>query len=132
MLLTTIFALALVSAGQPAIDARTPADTDAIELDANMAPIFDKLDQNGSGYLEQPESPFVTMALIGPANPTGAKPAALLGDSTDPDQVAEFYKLADTDADGRISFREFHVWNSAQLAELGITGVLKLRPLPES
>lgn len=134
MSLAIVLALALVPASQPATEASTPAQPGEIRVNPNMAPIFDKLDENGSGYLEPPESPFVTMAIIDPTNPADPEITAVLGDSTDHEQVAEFYAEADTDGDGRVSFREFHVWNSARLAELGIDTsiVLKVRPLPES
>lgn len=62
-------ALALIRAGQPATAVRPSAEPVAIRLDIAMEPVFDKLDENRSGYLEQPESPFVTMALIEPADP---------------------------------------------------------------
>jgi DNA-binding CsgD family transcriptional regulator len=127
-------ALALIPAGQPATEATTPAEPGEIRVDSNMAPIFDKLDENRSGYLEPPESPFVAMAFIDPAIPADQATTAVLGDSTDADQIAEFYAEADTDSDGRVSFREFHVWNSANLAKLGIDNsiVLTVRPVPES
>lgn len=134
MSLTIAFALALTSAGQPGTEATKPADPGVIQIDTNMEPIFNKLDENGSGYLEQPESPFVAMAFIEPARHQDPETTAMLGDGTDPEQIAQFYAEADADRDGRISFREFHVWNSARLAELGIdtTIALKLRPQPES
>lgn len=134
MSLTIAFALALTSAGQPGNEATKPADPGVIQIDTNMEPIFNKLDENGSGYLEQPESPFVAMAVIDPARLEDPETMAVLGDGTDPEQIAQFYAEADTDGDGRISFREFHAWNSARLAELGIdtTIALKVRPVPES
>lgn len=54
--------------------------------------------------------------------------------SADPGQLARFYAEAGTDADGRVSFGEFHVWNSARLAEHGIdTSIaLQVTPLPGS
>lgn len=134
MSLSIAFVLALTSAGQPGAEATKPADPGVIQIDTNMEPIFNKLDENGSGYLEQPESPFVAMALIDPARHKDPETTAVLGDGTDPEQIAQFYTEADTDGDGRISFREFHVWNTVRLAELGIdtTMALKVRPVPES
>lgn len=133
--LAIIIALALVPADQPATDPNAPAEPGAIRLDTNMEPVFEKLDENRNGYLEQPESPFVALALIEPEGPAAPETKAVLGNRTsDPGQIARFYAEADTDADGRVSFREFHVWNSANLAKLGIeTSVaLKVTPVPGS
>lgn len=135
MSLAIVFALALALPGDPASEATPPpAQPSSIKLDTNMAPIFDHLDANRSGYLEAPEAPFVDMAIIDPARPGDDRSTAVLGDKTDPGQVARFYAEADTDGDKRVSFREFHVWNSAELNRLGIdTAIpLKVTPLPQS
>lgn len=128
-----ILALALAPSPETAPDTSPPA-APAIRLDSNMAPIFDKLDEDASGYLEQPESPFVTMAITDPAQPDAPDTASRLPPAVDPEPVAQFYAAADTDGDARVSFREFHVWNTARLAELGVdtSMALTLRPLPES
>lgn len=137
MSLAIVFALALALAlpGDPPPEvAPPPAQPTTIKLDTNMAPIFDHLDANRSGYLEAPEAPFVDMAIIDPARSGDDKTTAVLGDKTDPEQVARFYAEADSDGDKRVSFREFHVWNSAELKRLGIdTAIpLKVTPLPQS
>ncbi|UYV14556.1 LuxR C-terminal-related transcriptional regulator [Porphyrobacter sp. ULC335] len=109
-----------------------------IKIENNLEPIFDKLDANGSGYLESPESPFIDLALLDPAFPVEAgqdhNGNAVLGDGTDPAQVAEFYAASDTDDDGRVSFREYYTWSEARLAELGVevSSVLKALPAPKS
>jgi hypothetical protein len=129
MSLSVILALALATAPDT-----SPPAAPAIRLDSNMAPIFDKLDEDASGYLEQPESPFVTTAIIDPAQPDAPDTSARPGNAGDPEPVAQFYAAADTDGDTRVSFREFHVWNTARLAGLGVdtSMALTLRPLPES
>lgn len=134
MSLVTILALALAPLAQPAPQADAPAKAAVIKLNPDMTSVFDKLDADASGYLEGPESPFVAMAIIDPARPDEPESSAVLGDTTDPDQVARFYAEADTDGDGRVSFREFHVWNSARLAAVGVDTSLELRitPRPQS
>jgi DNA-binding CsgD family transcriptional regulator len=126
-------AAASAAAGASA-NADKPARAAVIKLDPDMTPVFDKLDENASGYLERPESPFVAMAILDSTQQDGPETSAILGDKTDPEQVARFYAEADTDGDGRVSFREFHVWNSAQLAALGIDTSLELKitPSPQS
>lgn len=133
MSLAIVLALVFVAAPQsdPATEPANEAGT--IELNPDVEPLFNYLDRDNSGYLENAESPFVDMAFVDPDNPT-EQSTAVLGDKTDPDQIAEFYAEADTDGDKRVSFREFYTWNKAHLAELGIEveSVLKLRPIPES
>jgi len=138
MSLAIIFALALITTNQPATQAPLAAKTNEITINTNIEPIFDLLDENASGYLENPESPFIELALLDPAYPVEAgenhNGNAVLGDGTDPAQVAEFYAGADTDGDCRVSFREYYRWSDAELAELGveITSVIKVLPAPES
>ncbi len=138
MLLLTVFVFALAPAQHPPINAVTPAETNLIELDHNSQRIFDRLDENESGFLEEPESPFVTLAFLDPEasfkNEEEMTGEAILGDPDDADQIAEFYATADTDDDGRVSFREYYVWSEAHLAELGIeiSSVLRVVPAPES
>ncbi|WP_301749735.1 LuxR C-terminal-related transcriptional regulator [uncultured Erythrobacter sp.] len=137
MSLALIVALAL-SAPHTAPDGTQPAASAEIALDNNLEPNFAQLDANGSGYLEGPESPFVELALLDTAFPVepGAdhNGNAILGDGRDPAQVAEFYAAADTDADGRVSFREYYAWSVAQLDQLGVevTMVVKALPDPQS
>ena len=116
-----------------------------------LSSIFDELDKDDSGFLELPESPFVTLLFQdrNPAGESGAEKAivfddlkpgeamtgtAIFGDATDPEQLAEFYEAADTDGDGRISFREYYNWQRVQLAELGIefSSVLKIQQPSEN
>ena len=146
MFLTAVLAAALTPAS-PAPEATDVADqAREIEIDGNAERIFDELDKDHSGFLESPESPFVT--LVFEDRDTGAEQAmafedrepgkqlaeaftgtAVLGAADDPEQLAAFYDDADTDGDGRISFREYHGWSRARLAELGIeiSTVLKIQ-----
>ena len=153
MLLTLVLAVALAPAS-PSSEATEVADqTREIELDGDLERIFDELDRNASGFLEAPESPFVTLtfedrdsgtgteiggtekAMVFQDRAPGEKLAealtgtVVLGAADDPEQLAAFYDEADTDGDGRISFREYHSWSRASLAELGIerTSVLKIQ-----
>ena len=118
--------------------ATPPAGQTDIVLNNNLEPIFTQLDANASGYLEGSESPFVELALLDKAFPVepGAdhNGNAILGDGRDPAQVAAFYAAADTDADGRVSFREYYAWSVAQLDQLGVevTMVVKALPDPQS
>lgn len=134
MSLAIVFALALTAGGEPAANPTPPAKSGEIALDSNLEPIFDQLDENGSGFLESPESPFVTLAFINPDYPEDGPGTAVLGDGTDPAQVSEFYGVADTDMDDRVSFREYYIWSRNQLAAMGIETSMILRtvPAPES
>jgi len=131
MSLAIVLALALAPVAQTAPTSDSPVRAAGIKLNPDMTPVFDKLDEDANGYLEQPESPFVAMAILDPAQPNGPESSTILGDRTNPEQAARFYAEADTDNDGRVSFREFHVWNSAQLAALGIDTSMVLKVIPE-
>ena len=158
MLLALVLAVALAPAS-PSSQATDVADrTREIELDGNLETVFDELDENASGFLEMPESPFVTLTFqdreSSTATETGGTEKAMvfedrapgeklaealtgtvvLGAADDPEQLAAFYNEADTDGDGRISFREYHGWSRARLAELGIerTSVLKIQQPSEN
>jgi DNA-binding CsgD family transcriptional regulator len=130
MSLAVVLALVLASP-----DAAPTAESADIAIGGNLEPIFDQLDTNSSGYLESPESPFVELALFDTAYPVepGAdhNGNAILGDSSDPEQVAEFYAAADTDADGRVSFREYYAWSVEQLDQLGVEVRMVVKALPD-
>lgn len=131
MSLAIVLALALTTGGAPsAVDAPRGKPVE-IAIDSNLEPIFDQLDENGSGYLESPESPFVTLAFINPDYPDDGPGTAVLGDGTDPAQVSEFYGVADTDMDDRVSFREYYIWSRNQLAAMGIDTSMVLKAIPE-
>ncbi|MGB3471021.1 MAG: LuxR C-terminal-related transcriptional regulator [Erythrobacter sp.] len=108
----------------------TSPDAIEIQLSGSLEPAFENLDQDNSGYLETPESPFVTIAFLDPNGPFKQEGEAVFGANDDPVQLAEFYASADTDTDGRVSFREFYVWNKERLRELGIkvTSVMSVMP----
>ena len=151
MIFTLVLALALAPAN-PSADTSDIADQNGeIVLEGNSEKIFDELDKDDSGFLELPESPFVTLLFQdrNPAGESGAEKAivfddlkpgeamtgtAIFGDATDPEQLAEFYEAADTDGDRRISFREYYNWQRVQLAELGIefSSVLKIQQPSEN
>jgi|TARA_R100000049_G_C1953638_1_gene104102 DNA-binding CsgD family transcriptional regulator/Ca2+-binding EF-hand superfamily protein len=144
MIFSLVVALALAPEN-PSADATAIADQNAeIVYEGNSEEIFDELDRDDSGFLELPESPFVTLVfrdrdsagenatekaiVFDDLNPgdymTGT---TILGDATDPEHLAEFYEVADADSDGRISFREYYNWHRLQM-ELGIefSRVLKI------
>jgi len=105
-----------------------------IEIDGDLGKLFAHHDTNDSGFLESPESPFVEIAFI---DDTGSEPLdgkAVIGGGAAPDQIAEFYAMADTDGDQRISLAEFTDWSKARWAEMGIEvkTILKVLPAPES
>jgi len=134
MSLVLVLALALAPSAQIAPQADAPVEAAVIKLNPDMSPVFDKLDADASGYLEGAESPFVATAVIDPAKPDAPETTAMAGDTTHPGRIARFYTEADMDRDRRVSFREFHVWNSARLAAAGMDTSLELRttPLPQS
>ncbi|MCA0977886.1 LuxR C-terminal-related transcriptional regulator [Qipengyuania flava] len=138
MLLALVLAATLPPAS-PSSEAIEIADgTREIELDGNLETVFDELDKDASGFLEMTESPFVTLTFQDRA--PGERLAetltgtVVLGAADDSEQLAAFYNEADTDGDRRISFREYHSWSSARLAELGIerTSVLKIQQPSEN
>ncbi len=138
MVLASIIALVLVAAPQPDQKIALSEKAGAIELNPNIEPIFEMLDKDGSGYLESPESPFVELAFL--ADPAeglseeNRKGVAGLGNGADPEHIAEFYSTADSDGDGRVSFREFYSWHQARLDQLGveITSIIGVVPTPRS
>jgi DNA-binding CsgD family transcriptional regulator len=151
MIFSLVLALALAPANPSANTSDIADQNGEIVLDGNSEKIFDELDKDDSGFLERPESPFVTLVFEDRdlADENGAEKAivlddlkpgesmtgtAVLGDATDPEQLAEFYEAADTDGDGRISFREYYNWTRVHLAELGIeiSSVLKIQQPAEN
>jgi DNA-binding CsgD family transcriptional regulator len=85
---------------------------------------FHHLDGDNSGYLEGTESPV--HALKGPQpvyRRDGNGDLVATGETVVQDEteiVAEFYRLADKDGDGRISYPEFHHWSVPTLVRNGI------------
>ncbi len=122
--LCAVLALALAPA-----PARPPAITE-IEIDGDLGKLFAHHDTNGSGYLEQPESPFVEIAFLDDTSPEPQDGAAVIGGGITPDHIAEFYAAADTDGDSRISLAEFTGWSKARWAEMGIEvrTIVKVQP----
>lgn len=133
MCFATFLALALAPADRPVTHIEPDEAASAIRIDPNPEPIFDLFDRDGSGFLENPESPFVT-AVIAPETARNVEDETASDKGHDHVRLAEFYSAADRDRDGRISFREFHAWHVARLASSGIesVGLIEVRPAPES
>lgn len=127
VLTMTILGLALAIAYHP--DAATE-----IEIDGDLGKLFAHHDTNDSGFLENPESPFVEITFIDDIGPEPLDGKAVIGAGADPDQIAEFYATADTDGDDRISLAEFTGWSKASWAQMGIEvkTIVKVLPAPES
>lgn len=127
MLTLTVLGLALATALQPG------APTE-IEIDGDLGKLFAHHDTDGSGFLENPESPLVEIAFTDDTGPEPQDGSAAIGGGVAPDQIAEFYATADTDGDGRISVAEFTGWSKARWAEMGIEvkTIVKVLPAPES
>ncbi|HEU4651907.1 MAG TPA: EF-hand domain-containing protein [Croceibacterium sp.] len=85
---------------------------------------FHHLDADNSGYLDGTESPV--HALKGPQpvyRRDGNGKLVATGETVVQDEseiVAEFYRRADKDGDGRISYPEFHHWSVPNLVRNGI------------
>lgn len=124
MSLCAVLALALSPA--PA----SPPGITEIEIDGDLGKLFAQHDANGSGYLEQPESPFVAIAFIDDTGPEPQGGEAAIAGGTSPGQIAEFYAAADTDGDARISLAEFTGWSKARWAEMGIEVKAIVKVLP--
>jgi len=127
MLSLAVLGLALATAEPSA----QPAE---IEIDGDLGKLFAHLDDDDSGYLGSPESPFVTVEFVDGSGPEKVEGVANISYGTDPAQIAEFYATADTDGDHRISLHEYTVWSKARWAELGIEvkTIMKVLPSPES
>lgn len=118
MILATTVALLLAANYQS-------SEPTEIRLDPGSNKLFDFLDRDKSGYLENDESPFVGVAFTGAPDAEAATDAAPA-----PDQIAQFYAEADSDADGRVSFREFSAWSDARWAKSGGESKKTIRPIP--
>lgn len=127
MFTLTVLGLALAAAFHPA----KPTE---IEIDGDLGKLFAHHDTNDSGFLENPESPFVEIAFIDDTGPEPLDGEAIISAGTDPDQIAEFYATSDTDGDKRISLAEFTAWSKARWAEMGIEvkTIVTVFPAPES
>jgi DNA-binding CsgD family transcriptional regulator len=135
MSLALVLALALSPSSLLAPDAEPAAATPIeIEIDGRIDRVFAHVDADKSGYLESPESPFVTIEFAEGSGADRIEGSAVIGDGTDPKQVAEFYAEADTDRDGRISLAEYAKWSEARWAEMGIEikTIMKVIPSPQS
>lgn len=105
-----------------------------IEIDGDLSKLFAHHDTNDSGFLENPESPFVEITFTDETGPEPLDGTAVIAAGTDPDQIAEFYATADTDGDDKISLEEFTGWSKARWAAMGIEvkTIVKVLPAPES
>ncbi|MBB3032643.1 EF-hand domain-containing protein [Alteriqipengyuania lutimaris] len=111
MFLVTVFALAT---------ALQPVEPDQIAVNGNLERVFELLDRDRNGFLENPESPFVTVEFLDRSELVEREGIAFLGESSDPTQIDEFYATADLDANGRISFDEYEAWSVERWAEIDI------------
>lgn len=127
MLTLTVLGLALAAA-------YPFAEPTEIEIDGDLGKLFEHHDTNDSGFLENPESPFVEIAFIDNTGPEPLDGEAIISGGASPDQIAEFYESADTDVDDRISLAEFTAWSKARWAEMGIEvkTIVKVLPAPQS
>lgn len=137
MSLALVLALALAPSSPLAPEAEIAAATPnkiEIEIDGRIDRVFAHVDADKSGFLENPESPFVTVEFAEGSGAERREGSAVIGDGTDPKQVAEFYAEADTDRDGRISLAEYAKWSEARWAEMGIEikTIMKVIPSPQS
>ena len=126
--------LTLTALGLALAAAYPSAEPVEIEIDGDLTKLFEHLDRDDSGYLENPESPFVMVELAEGSGPQRTEGVATIGDGPDPARLAAFYAAADSDRDGRISFPEYRTWSEARWAELGIktTTIMKVMPEPQS
>ena len=110
------------------------AEPTKIEIDSDVSQVFAHLDRNDSGFLENPESPFVAAIFVNPTDSDQRERDAVIGNSDHPAQVAEFYAAADADRDGRVSLDEYRSWSKSRWAEMGIEvkTIMMVQPSPES
>jgi len=139
MLFTIAAAIVLSQQAAPQV-ARPPAAASSAEerIAASTRRTFNLLDEDRSGFLEPPESPFIQFAVMDKDN-TAAAVAKVLnaarkgGDNeartaiitsgmklAGSDSAEQFYHEADRDDDGKVSYAEFHQWSAAQLASIGM------------
>ena len=108
------------------------AAPDDARLTAMTRRTFEGLDENGSGFLEDPESPFVktlTLEKGGLIDPSLAIAMTQEARATaDPERSAQFYVEADRDGDGRVSYTEYHAWSVPRIAELGLDLLEAMEP----
>jgi DNA-binding CsgD family transcriptional regulator len=127
MFTLTVLGLALAAA-------YPSAESVEIEIDGDLTKLFAHHDTDGSGFLEYPESPLVEIAFLDDTGPEPQDGNAVIGAGADLDHIAEFYAMADTDGDDRISPAEFTAWSKAQWAAMGIEvkTIVKVLPAPDS
>ncbi|MEL6738801.1 MAG: hypothetical protein AAFO28_07725, partial [Pseudomonadota bacterium] len=101
-------------------------------LSAMTRRTFDGLDENGSGFLENPESPFLKTLMLEKGRVVDQDLALVLTEeingTPDPQKSAQFYAEADRDGDGRVSYAEYHTWSVPRIAELGMDLVEAMAP----
>lgn len=147
MLMTIVAALALSPQAAPEA-ASPPAATSSAEerIAASTRRTFDLLDKDGSGFLEPPELPIIQFAVMEKEEVAGAVARVLSEASSSADtprktgvtvngvklagaaSAEQFYREADRDGDGRVSYAEFHQWSGAQLASIGMDLLTAKRP----
>ncbi|MFN3989216.1 MAG: LuxR C-terminal-related transcriptional regulator [Erythrobacter sp.] len=139
MLFTIAAAIVLSQQAKPH-GASPPAAASSAEerIAASTRRTFNLLDEDRSGFLEPPESPIIQFALMDKdetatavakvlnAARKGAENEARTAITTSgvklsgSDSAEQFYREADRDGDGKVSYAEFHQWSAAQLASIGM------------
>lgn len=140
MLLTITAAIALSQQTTPqaASPPAAAANTAEERIAASTRRTFNLLDEDRSGFLELPESPIIQFAVIDKED-TAAAVARVLSETRDradakgkpavaassmklagSGSAEQFYREADRDGDGKVSYAEFHQWSAAQLASIGM------------
>lgn len=134
LVLGGIAMLTLAVLGLALAAAYPSAEPVEIEIDGDLTKLFEHLDRDDSGYLENPESPFVMVEFTEGSGAEKTEGVATIGDGSDTARLAQFYAAADTDRDSRISFPEYRTWTEARWAEMGIktTTIIKVMPEPQS
>jgi len=132
MTLCTALALVLFSQSAPSttfVEAVAPEED---RLAAMTRRTFDGLDDNKSGFLEDPESPFMKTVFLEKGGLVDESLAIALTkearETPDPEKSAQFYAEADRDGDGRISYAEYHDWSVPRIASLGLDLLEALKP----
>lgn len=114
------------------------ASTHEERIAASTRRAFNLLDTDGSGFLEPPESPIIKFAVMEKEEMAGAvarvlneaqggaavgSTAAITVDGVrlaGADTAEQFYREADRNGDGKVSYAEFHQWSGAQLASIAV------------
>ncbi|MEN7538203.1 LuxR C-terminal-related transcriptional regulator [Aurantiacibacter flavus] len=103
--------------------AKRMVDAGPAEIVSITQTTFDRLDADGSGFLEGTEAP--SAAFQGPnhvdrRNETGERVPVQLIPSTNDEVRMRFYQEADRDGDGRVTYAEYYQWAAPDFAQTSI------------